>query len=208
MKYKKLKAEKYKPEYDTCSGPSMYPTLRGGDGIQLEKYTNRLDVRVGDIIVYPHPERPIDVVHRIIRLKEKGVITRGDNNNKVDPYLIKYEDIKGKIRAVKRDKKEIHLVQGYTGYIIHRIMLLRKYSRPHIRYPFAVLSKILAKSRMLNFIDPLIKTKVIYIKRNNEQEALLVRGNNKLIGRRCRETADKWKIIFPYKLFIKTEELP
>jgi signal peptidase I len=198
--------EKYKSEYSTCSGPSMYPTLRGGDGFQLEKYIDSLDVHVGDIIVYPHPGKSIDVVHRIIKLRSDGVITRGDNNNKVDPYVVKYKDIVGKVNTVKRGRMTFYLAHGTKGYIIHRVMLLRKYSKPYIFAPFVLLSKFLTRSKLLNFLHPLIKTKVVYIKRDNKCEIILVCGK-KQIGKR-QEKTNEWEIRFPYKLFIKIKELP
>ena len=61
--------EKYKSAFSTCSGPSMYPTLRNGDGLVLEKIKSYDEFRIGDIITYPHPDpvKNFDVVHRIIK---------------------------------------------------------------------------------------------------------------------------------------------
>ena len=58
-------------------GPSMYPTLKPGDGLDLYTYNEPAEICVGDVIVYPHPFGTVDVVHRIIKIRHDGVITRG-----------------------------------------------------------------------------------------------------------------------------------
>ena len=59
--------EQTKPGWTTCSGPSMYPTLKPGDGIILDTGRCPAVFRRGDVIVYSHPVAATDVVHRIIR---------------------------------------------------------------------------------------------------------------------------------------------
>jgi signal peptidase I len=197
--------EKYKAEFSTCSGPSMYPTLRNGDGLKLEKYKNRKDIQKGDIIVYPHPEKNFDVVHRIINFAGTNIITRGDNNNKIDPYFVTYEDIIGKVISARRKAKTIHLKNGPHGYLIHKLMLFRRFTVRNFFFPLRVLSSATAKLQIFNFLDPLIKTRKIIIKSNNSEKTLLVYKNS-VIGKKMSEEND-WKIKFPYKFFINKRKL-
>ena len=197
--------EKVKSRYSTCTGPSMYPTLRLGDGLELSTYSNNAETRVGDVIVYPHPDKPMDVVHRIIKIKPEGVITRGDNNNKIDPYVVKYDDIAGKVIAAKRKNRLIHIKAGKVGFCIHKIMLFRKYFVLYVLAPLRFVSKILAESKILNIFDFLFKPKVIYVKRNNQIKKILVVGN-KAIGKQLVESGE-WQIRFPYKYFISKNNL-
>jgi len=197
--------EKVTSRYSTCTGPSMYPTLRPGDGLELYNYRNNAEIKIGDVIVYPHPDKPMDVVHRIIKIKPEGVITRGDNNNKIDPYVVKYSDIAGKVIAAKRRTRLIDIKAGKVGFCIHKIMLLRKYFVLYALAPLRFVSKILAESKILNIFDFLFKTKVVYVKRNNQSVAILVAGK-KAIGKYLVESGE-WQIRFPYKYFINTDRL-
>ena len=64
----------------------------------------------------------------MIELTDKSVITIGDNNNKIDPYIIKFKEIKSKIIAINRGKKTKNITGGRKGYIIHKAMPIRKYA--------------------------------------------------------------------------------
>ena len=183
----------------------MYPTLKSGDGLNLKPYRNTSEVRVGDIISYPYPGRPHDVVHRIIKLGADGVITRGDNNNKIDPYVVAYADIIGKVIGVKRRTRVIPARGGKTGFCIHRIMLFRKYFMQYALAPLRLVSNFLAASKLLNIFHPLFNTKVIYIKRESQTSKLLVLGK-KAIGKQVSETGE-WQIRFPFKFFIDKNRL-
>ena len=198
--------EKYIPKYSICVGPSMYPTLRSIDNIITEKYGKIDDIKVGDIIVYPHPDKIFDVVHRIIKIRDDGVITRGDNNNKIDPYVIKFEDIKGKIIAITRGKRSITITGGRAGYIIHRIMLIRKYVVFFIKVPISKISAIIADSKLLNFLDPLFSVKIVRVKGKNGANSEILKLGNRAIGKRYGQSGE-WFIKLPYRFFIKKERL-
>ena len=178
----------------------MYPTLRAGDGLKLEPYGNVSEVRIGDVISYPYPDRPYDVVHRIIKLRADGAITRGDNNNKIDPYVVAYDDIIGKVIAAKRKSKLFTIKGGRIGFFIHKTMLFRKYFMQYGLAPLRFVSNVLAASNLLTIFHPLFKTNVISIKRNNQTSKLLVIGK-KAVGKQV-DGSEKWQIRFPYKYFI------
>jgi len=196
----------YVPKYNICVGPSMYPTLCSADNIITEKYKRRDDVRVGDIIVYPHPDKAFDIVHRIIKIRDDGVITRGDNNNKIDPYVVKFEDIKGKIVAITRGKKTINIIGGRTGYIIHKVMLIRKYVVFFLKNPIGKISAAIADAKLFNFLDRLFKVKIVYVNGKNGIDREILKLGNNAIGKRYGKNGE-WIIRFPYKLFIKKERL-
>jgi len=183
----------------------MYPTLRAGDGLKLEPYKNVSEIRVGDVISYPYPGRPYDVVHRIIKVRADGVITRGDNNNKIDPYVVAYADIIGKVIGAKRKNRLIAIKGGRTGFWIHKIMLFRKYFMQYGLAPLRCLSNMLAASKLLTIFYPLFKTRVINIKKNGKTTPLLVIGK-KAIGKQLSDSGE-WQIRFPYKYFINKNKL-
>ncbi len=195
-----------KIRFTTCSGPSMYPTIRPGDGIEL--FTGRdaaESCRAGDIIVFPHHFAAMDVVHRIIKITPDGMITRGDNNNRFDPKVIRFEDMAGKVVAIKRGSRLITVKGGTYGLLIHKIMLLRKYFMLYGLRPLRFLSRVIAASGVLTVFHPFVKTKVIYFKRNDRTIVTLWVGN-RTVGTQQPDSG-RWEIRFPYKYFIDTDRL-
>jgi len=197
--------EVYKSDFNTNIGPSMTPTLRSGDAFILEQCDYQTELRVGDVIVYQHPQKTMDIVHRIIKIKPDGVITRGDNNSKVDPYLVKFPDVKGVVKSLKRANRTIMVSGGTRGIIRHKLMLIRRLIKPPILYPFSLISKLIEKSRIFNFIHPLLKTKIIMFKHNDDTEEIVQVGN-KVVGKRLGKNKP-WEIKFPYKWFINKKKL-
>ncbi len=190
----------FRSTYSTCIGPSMYPTLRPGDGIQIAGYQKMDEMRVGDVIVYPHPTKPTDVVHRIVEIGPGWVRTRGDNNNSVDPYTVIYRDIAGKVVSVKRKTRLIPIRGGRIGYFVHKVGLLRRFFLDNGSTPIKAVSKVIVNSGISNVFNPFMKTKVLQIRRGNEMEWILMVGK-RAAGRRSAES-ENWRIRFPYKYFI------
>jgi len=183
----------------------MHPTLRGGDGLDLYIYRNPDELRVGDVIVYPHPFGTVDVVHRIIEIKPDGVITRGDNNNKIDPYTVQFKDIIGKVLAAKRKDRLMQIKGGKTGFCIHKLMLFRKYFILYGLAPLRLVSNIIVASGILNVFHSVFKLKIIHLKRNCQSQLILISGN-KVIGKQLFESGE-WQIRFPYKYFVSKRRL-
>ena len=197
--------ETAKSEYSTCTGPSMNPTLKPGDGLDLYTYSDPAEICVGDVIVYPHPSRTVDVVHRIIEIRRDGVITRGDNNNKIDPYTVGFEDIIGKVFAAKRKDRLIPVKGGKTGFCIHKLMLFRKYFMLYGLRPLSFFSDIIAASGIFKIFHPVFNLKTIHINRDHQKELILVSGSRP-IGRKLPGSGE-WQIRFPYKYFINKSRL-
>lgn len=201
-----VSSDNYESKFNTCVGPSMYPTLKSGDGLILYTYTSFDDVNIGDIIIYPHPEKPFDVVHRIIKKKDNEVITRGDNNNKIDPYFIEYESIIGKVISAKRESRSFELLSGRRGYLLHRLLIIKKFTQPFLVRPLSYISSKIAKFKIFNFCHCLFTLEVVHIKRGDSHKYIL-QHKKKAIGTKSIETNNQWKIKFPYKLFINKEKI-
>jgi nickel-type superoxide dismutase maturation protease len=62
------------------SGPSMSPTLHGGDQLLVRALGRRARVRPGDVVLARFPARPeLLVVKRVVRAVEGGHWVEGDN---------------------------------------------------------------------------------------------------------------------------------
>lgn len=87
--------------WDLLCSESMRPTFSCENTLYFCK-TTKGELKVGDIINFGTPEYDFDwVVHRIIAITDEGYITRGDNNDYKDHYVVKYEDINGKLFRIE-----------------------------------------------------------------------------------------------------------
>jgi len=86
---------------------SMEPTYKVG-GILYYKKIDVKELKVGDPITFKLDDGAV-VSHRIVEIKENGVITKGDANNSNDPKEIKFDNIMG------RDAK---ICIPYVGYYV------------------------------------------------------------------------------------------
>lgn len=71
---------------------SMEPTIQPGEMIIIKETDN---YKSNDIITY-REDKNFLVTHRIIRVNEEGIVTKGDNNN-IEDKEIKKEQILGKV---------------------------------------------------------------------------------------------------------------
>ncbi|GEM_PF-2833822 len=91
-------------------GFSMFPTLQPGDEvIDL----NHGVFHVGDVVAFCAEDRYF--LHRIVKIENKKIFTKGDNNTDMDPLPIKESDIMGRVEKVRRDKKIFKVRNGLQG---------------------------------------------------------------------------------------------
>ena len=72
---------------------SMWPELKKGDIVFIKGVSGKEDVSVGDIVVYENSKG--FTIHRIARMNENTLVTRGDANN-VDDAAVAYDQLVGK----------------------------------------------------------------------------------------------------------------
>lgn len=71
---------------------SMSPNLKAGDLVFVKKTD---DYNVGEVIAYRYLDAII--VHRVVDKSQAGFITKGDNNNDVDPFPVSNLQILGEV---------------------------------------------------------------------------------------------------------------
>ena len=75
------------------TGDSMGGAL-GRGSVAFERVVPLSDLRVGDVITYPRPDQADDagmVTHRVVSLDAEGIVTRGDAEPEVDPWVLRPE---------------------------------------------------------------------------------------------------------------------
>ena len=97
--------------YEPVYTGSMEPAIPVGS-IVVIKPANPNTLKVGDIICFKiESESSTTVTHRIINITDEGFITKGDANEDPDKWIVKKENIIGKVIAVIP-------YLGYLGYFV------------------------------------------------------------------------------------------
>jgi signal peptidase I len=88
-------------------GDSMHPSIRGGDYVRVVP-CGVSELRRGDVIL-ASTGRGL-TAHRIVRISDRGIVTRGDNSLRADP-LVDPANVLGKVVEVEQitgDSRNIH----------------------------------------------------------------------------------------------------
>lgn len=103
---------------------SMKPTLKINDIIIIKPSNN---FKVGDIVIYEEEDSKISIAHRIIKINEDTIITKGDANNTEDKPVLKSKVKKiyvgkisyiGKLLKILKDPIIISTLITLTGFLL------------------------------------------------------------------------------------------
>ena len=89
---------------------SMWPVLKQGDLIFIKQVAKE-EIAVGDVIIYKNPKG--FTIHRVVKLNEDSLITKGDANN-VKDSPIGYDEIVGRLVTFKDKPIKIPLLGKIT----------------------------------------------------------------------------------------------
>ena len=95
---------------------SMWPSLKKGDLVLIKGIGSKEEVQMGDIIVYQNPKG--FTIHRVIRINNNTLVTKGDANNTEDEP-IKYDKIIGKTLTINDNPLRIPFF-GKIGILISK----------------------------------------------------------------------------------------
>ncbi len=181
---------------------SMYPTLYESDLLEIEAYRDR-PIRRGDVIFFMPPDGDHPVVHRVVRVTPNGVRTKGDNNNRMDTWLIRLEDVIGQVVWATRGKKRRLIYGGTVGLMWSMGMMGLKRVERYLSFFY----HLMARSGLLRRLVPLHKRmRIVALRRQGGRAFKLLLGN-RLIGN-YHPGMNYWQIRRPFRLFVDVESLP
>jgi signal peptidase len=184
----------------------MNPTLRAGDGLQVEPYEGK-KIRVGDVVVFISPENGHNITHRVISIDSEGIRTRGDNNKNKDSWVLSPEGIIGRVIYAHRGKIRKKVLGGFTGELFSATVRLEKTLDSRISSLLRPAYRWMVKTgflrRLLNLQMKLI---VITLNRTDGTELQLLVGRH-VIGK-LRRGDTQWQIQRPFRLFVDEKSLP
>ena len=187
-------------------GPSMNPLLKSGDRLEIVS-CNREKIRVGDVVVFYSPEDETKVVHRVVCSDSDGIKTRGDNCNHADDWVLRWENILGRVVAAQRGRKRLRVFGGPLGHSFAMAIraiksidsLLSSLLRPFYQ-------RLARRGVLRRWLPSRMRPRVISFKREAGTELQLVMGR-RVIGR-WAEGKSGWNIRRPFRLFVDEASLP
>jgi len=186
------------------TGASMNPLMREGDVVHLRPYDGQ-EIRRGDVVAFPHPDRPEKVIHRVVAVGASGLRTKGDNTLAVDDWLLQPADLLGRVVAIQRQGRTLPVPRTPPAslYILKgRRWLDRTVSRLlHPAYDRLARSGLF-QGRLAAWLKP----DLICLLRSEGPEWQLWLGRL-LIGRKLPRQS-YWNIRRPFRLFVDEKSLP
>ena len=198
--------ETTEPQTVIYKGPSMIPTLKPGDRLWVTP-RNGQKIQRGDVVVFTPPEADYKVIHRVVSLGPSGIRTQGDNNNRVDPWLLSRDQILGRVFSAERGKRRRRIFGGAIGQLfgvairaIHSIDASVS-SRFRPAYDRLAMAGIFRR-----WLPTKIKIRVLSFDRTAGTELQLLMGRW-MIGR-WLPGMSRWHIRRPFRLLVDEESLP
>jgi signal peptidase len=186
----------------SLTGTSMNPTLSESDLLAIEPYDNQ-PVRIGDVIFFLSPQGEKPAVHRVVRISPEGVRTRGDNNTRMDPWIIHPEDIFGRVVRAARGEKQRSVYGGIAGQLWSLSVRAFKMLEKSLSFFY----HRLAQSSLFRYLVPLQKRmRIIALTSATGKEFKLLLGRW-VVGRYKPEMIS-WHIRRPFRLFVDERSLP
>jgi SynChlorMet cassette protein ScmC len=192
--------------YVAYTGPSMNPTLREPDLLEVAPYDGR-QVRAGDVIYFAPPEGGREIVHRAVRVTPDGIRTRGDNSPTDDPYHLQTANIIGQVVTAQRGSRQRRIAGGRRGILLGYAARARCVANRGISRLLHGAYHTLASSGLFRHLLPQrVRPRLLVFQSKKERTIKLVMGRRE-VGR-CDSLRRRWTIQRPFRLFVDETRLP
>jgi len=181
-------------------GGSMNPTLDDSDILEILP-CRTASLRPGDVILFLPTGYETAVVHRVVKLTPTGIISRGDNNDRDDPWLLQSEQILGRVIAARRGAALRRMRGGTAGLFFARLVRWRRSLRAKLSRLLHPLYVSLATSGLIRRMVPAwARPQLVRFMVGEEVRARFLWGR-RIIGQ--YDTARRtWQIQPPFRLLI------
>jgi signal peptidase I len=198
--------EPLRPKTINYIGPSMSPLLKPGDRLQIIIYGSQ-EIRRGDVIVFISPEDGSKVAHRAVSVNSHVIKTRGDNCDKVDPWVLSPEHIVGRVVFAQRGNRRFRVFGGLWGHVLAVAIRATKSIDSNLTSLLRPFYQWLARAGVFRrWLPSRMRPRVISFNRDAGTELQLVMGR-RVIGKWLPGRTG-WSIIRPFRLFVDEASLP
>lgn len=187
-------------------GNSMIPTLRNAAILHIVPYIDDA-IRSGDVIVFISPGSNNTVVHRVVSVNSQGIKTKGDNNIKVDDWLIVHDNVIGRVTYAQNGAKQWTIYRGLIGSIFAEVSKSIRILDRSISFLLHFPYQWLARSGIFRRLLPSrFEIKILSINKPQGSDLQLLLGK-RVIGQFIHEK-NQWQIRRPFRLFINDAIIP
>jgi hypothetical protein len=184
------------------AGSSMSPTLNELDLLEVRPCEGQ-QVRAGDVILFASPESERLVVHRVVRTRGSEVLTRGDSNMLVDPWVVCIGDVKGRVIAAWRGERRRTVLGGRAGRLQSRLCrivrrLLRVVESPRLVAVTRAMSARLLPARL--------RPRVLQFSSRGQGQACVVMGRR--VVARYDHARRQWQAARLVRTILDPDSLP
>lgn len=191
--------------FASYSGPSMNPTLREPEIMEVVPYGNH-HPHVGDVAYFLSPDVDQPIVHRIVRITPAGISTQGDNNSRIDASLLQPDSIKGRVTAAWRGQKRRTITGGLAGRMTGH---WRRWQRTFRRVMTTLLSPLYQSLSQRGLVARMMPhrflPRVVTFQSGGQERLRLLLGQ-RIIGTYDAQ-AGQWRITRPFKLIVNAGSL-
>lgn len=188
------------------TGPSMNPTFKTLDGLQIIPY-HGCTIRPGDVIVFNLPGLNRKATHRVVSIDSQGIRTRGDNNPYDDPWILTPDQVLGRVVCAQRRKLRLHIHGGLIGRLYVIALRTTHFIESKISKLLHPVYHRLARTDIFRlWLPALVKTRILSFSRPKGTELHLVIGHF-VVGRRL-PGQKQWQIRRPFRLLVDEASLP
>ena len=181
-------------------GPSMNPTLREPEMMEIAPYGNRR-MRVGDVVYFLPLQHDQPIVHRLARVTPVGASTLGDNNTQKDAFLLQPENIKGQVVAAWRGQTRREIAGCLRGRLTGRWLRWRRIPTRGVSYLLHPLYRTLCRRGLIARLLPApLRPRVVVFQTRDQNKFRLLLGQH-LVGR-YDDQKRQWDIQPPFRLLV------
>ena len=187
-------------------GPSMNPILKSGDRLRIIPYNGK-EVGRGDVIAFLPPGGDPKIIHRVVSVSAKGIRTRGDNSSHVDPWILRPDQILGRVVSAQRGNRRRRIFCGPMGSLFALTVRFIHVVDSCVSFLLRPAYREFARAGIfIRLLPAQMRPRVISLNRDAGTELQLVMGR-RVIGR-WLEGKSEWNIRRPFRLFVDEESLP
>jgi hypothetical protein len=194
------------PKSISYTGPSMNPTLKFPEKLQVVPYKGR-KIKRGDVVVFISPENHRMVVHRVISVDDKGLRTRGDHNRDSDPWILGPEHIVGRVVSTQLGNRRRTISGGTRGRLYtSRLKAIRLIDSKICALLGPAYHRLAGAGLLRRCLPRRVQTRVLSLHRPVGTELQLLMGR-RVIGR-LSPGRNEWEIRPPFRLLVDEAKLP
>jgi hypothetical protein len=193
-------------QFAVYSGLSMYPTLCEAELVEIVPYDANRPAQVGDVIFFTPSGSERSVVHRIIRVAQHRIYTRGDHNRFEDNQPVQAADISGRVVAAWHGTLRRPIAGGRAGRFFSYWLGVLRFLKRFLPVR-SVLRPILAGVRRFSahWLPGLSRPNAVVFHVGQQRQIILLAGS--FVAGHYDPQQGRWIIHLPFRWFMDEQLL-